>query len=307
MEMIRKKPLRGTIILLIATIAWGLSYVMQSKAMDYLEPLTYNGIRILAGGIALIPVTLLFRKLDPMYREMGKDSIEKMNRISFCGGIVCGIFLCGAASMQQYGISMSSAGKSGFITALYIVMVPIFGILFRRKVTWTAAIGVVLAVAGFYFLSVKERFQIESGDYMLLAGAFLFSFQILFIDHFLEKGADPVMMCCVEFLTAGIILIPVMFLLEKPVWKNIWDAKETILYAGLVSGAFGYLLQMIGQRDLEPTAASLLMSLESVFAALFGWLILKEFLSSKELLGCALVFLAVIIAQIPANGKKIHP
>ena len=295
------------IILLIATIAWGLSYVMQSKAMDYLEPLTYNGIRILVGGIALIPVTLLFRKLDPGYKKLEKDSVLSMNRVSLYGGIVCGVFMCSAASLQQYGISMSSAGKSGFITALYIVMVPIFGILFRRKVLWTAAVGVALAVAGFYFLSVKESFVIEKGDYMLLGGAFLFSFQILFIDYFLEKGADPVMMCCVEFLTAGIILIPVMFLLEKPVWKNIWDAKETILYAGLVSGAFGYLLQMIGQRDLEPTAASLLMSLESVFAALFGWLILKEFLSSKELLGCALVFLAVIIAQIPANGKKIHP
>lgn len=306
MELIRKKPLRGTVILLIATIAWGFSYVMQSKAMDYLEPLTYNGIRILVGGIALIPVVFLFRKLDPAYREMDPESTQRMNRITFCGGIVCGICLCGAASLQQYGISMSSAGKSGFITALYIVMVPIFGILFRRRVTWVAALGVLLAAIGFYFLSVKERFEIETGDFLLLAGAFLFSFQILFIDHFLEKGAEPVMMCCVEFLMAGIILIPVMFLTEHPVWQNIWDAKETILYAGLVSGAFGYCLQMIGQRDLEPTAASLLMSLESVFAALFGWLVLNEHLSLKELLGCALVFAAVILAQIPVKEKGMH-
>lgn len=303
MEARPKKPLLGAIVLLVATVIWGLSYVAQSDGMRYLGPLTYSCVRILLGGVALVPVVWGFHRFDPRYRTGTKAELRSINRISILGGIVVGVFMCGAATLQQYGIAVTSAGKAGFLTALYIVLVPVFGVFFKRKITWLAAASVLLALIGSYFLCVTGSLTIELGDWLLIGDALLFAFQILFIDFFMARGADAVLLSCTEFLTAGLLLVVPMFLFEQPTWQSVWDAKYTILYAGLASGAVGYTLQVLGQREIEPTAASLLMSLESVFAVLFGWLLLGQALSVRELLGCALVFAAVILSQLPV-GKR---
>ncbi|MBR3270831.1 MAG: DMT family transporter [Clostridia bacterium] len=303
MEARPKKPLLGAIVLLVATVIWGLSYVAQSDGMRYLGPLTYSCVRILLGGVALVPVVWAFHRFDPRYRTGTKAELRSINRISILGGIVVGVFMCGAATLQQYGIAVTSAGKAGFLTALYIVLVPVFGVFFKRKITWLAAASVLLALIGSYFLCVTGSLTIELGDWLLIGDALLFAFQILFIDFFMARGADAVLLSCTEFLTAGLLLVVPMFLFEQPTWQSVWDAKYTILYAGLASGAVGYTLQVLGQREIEPTAASLLMSLESVFAVLFGWLLLGQALSVRELLGCALVFAAVILSQLPV-GKR---
>ena len=303
MEARPKKPLLGAIVLLVATVIWGLSYVAQSDGMRYLGPLTYSCVRILLGGVALVPVVWAFHRFDPRYRTGTKIERHQINRISILGGIVVGAFMCGAATLQQYGIAVTSAGKAGFLTALYIVLVPVFGVFFERKITWLAAASVLLALIGSYFLCVTGSLTIELGDWLLIGDALLFAFQILFIDFFMARGADAVLLSCTEFLTAGLLLVVPMFLFEQPTWQSVWDAKYTILYAGLASGAVGYTLQVLGQREIEPTAASLLMSLESVFAVLFGWLLLGQALSVRELLGCALVFAAVILSQLPV-GKR---
>ena len=303
MEARSKKPLFGAIVLLAATVIWGLSYVAQSDGMRYLGPLTYSCVRISLGGVALVPVVWAFHRFDPLCQTGAKEQIKAVNRISVLGGIVVGAFMCGAATLQQYGIAVTSAGKAGFLTALYIVLVPVFGVLFKRKITWVAAAAVLLALVGSYFLCVTESLVIERGDWLLIGDALLFAFQILFIDFFMARGANAVLLSCVEFLTAGLLLVVPMFVFETPTWQSIWDAKYTILYAGLASGAVGYTLQVIGQREIEPTAASLLMSLESVFAVLFGWLLLGQALSVRELIGCALVFAAVILSQLPIGRR----
>ncbi len=303
MEARSKKPLFGAIVLLVATVIWGLSYVAQSDGMRYLGPLTYSCVRISLGGVALVPLVWAFHRADPRYRTGTKAALQRINRISILGGIAVGVFMCGAATLQQYGIAVTSAGKAGFLTALYIVLVPVFGVLFKRRITWVAAVAVLLALVGSYFLCVTESFAIERGDWLLIGDALLFAFQILFIDYYMARGADAVLLSCVEFLTAGLLLVVPMFVFETPTWQSIWDARYTILYAGLASGAVGYTLQVIGQREIEPTGASLLMSLESVFAVLFGWLLLGQTLTARELLGCALVFAAVILSQLPIGRR----
>lgn len=304
MEPRRKKPLLGIVILLTATVIWGLAYIAQSNAMDYLGVLSYSAVRILLGGLALVPVALSVRRFSPAERGKTPAAARETLRLSLIGGVVCGAFMGGAATLQQYGIALSSAGKAGFLTALYIVLVPVCGVLFKRKITWVAAASVAIALVGSYFLCVRERLMIAPGDLFLIGDAVLFAFQILFIDFFMERGAEPVLTTCVEFLFVGLCLLPPALLIERPSADAIWAARGTILYAGLMSGAVGYTMQMLGQRELEPTGASLLMSLESVFAALFGWLLLGERMTARELFGCALVFAAVILSQLPIGKQK---
>ena len=306
MESIRKHPVRGIIILLIATVIWGLAYIAQSDAMQYMGPIAFNCIRITLGGLVLIPFVPIFHHFDPHYRALAASDRRAKWKVSLIGGVVCGVCLCLAAAFQQIGISTTSAGKSGFLTALYIVLVPIFGLFFKRRASWIVLFGVAIALIGSYFLCVKnpELFVIEQGDWMLILDAVMFAFQILFIDFFLSRGGDSILMTCIEFLFAGIIQIPFMLIFEPTSMSAVIQAIPAILYAGLASGAVGYTLQMLGQKELEPTGASLLMSLESVFAALFGWIILGERMTGRELFGCGLVFLAVIVSQLPIRKRK---
>lgn len=293
------KHLRGNILLLITALIWGTAFVAQSEGMNHVEPFTYNAMRTLLGGIVLIPVIAGFRRFGK------SECTEKAPlRVTVTGGVVCGILLCVASSFQQSGISMTTAGKAGFITALYIIIVPILEFLLFRRSNPVVWISVLIAAGGFWLLCIKEGFTVGKGDWLVLCCALFFAMHIMVIDHFNAKHADAMLMSCIQFFTAGILMLICMFLFETPSLSSIFDARYTILYAGIMSSGVAYTLQILGQRDTEPAAATLLMSLESVFAALSGWLILHEALTLKELIGCALVFAAVLLAQLKAPQEK---
>lgn len=295
------KKLRGSLMLLTAAFIWGTAFVAQSKGMDYVAPFTYNAVRTLIGGVVLIPMVFLFGQ------KSRRKASENNNKISFIGGIICGLVLFAASSFQQLGISLTSAGKAGFITALYVVIVPVISIIFGQKSSLKMWLCAFNAIIGFYFLCIKEGFRLSKGDLYVLICAVFYSVHIIVIDHFNSKGAEPVKMSCVQFFTAGSIMMICMFIFESPALSAVWAAKYTILYAGVMSCGVAYTLQIIGQKYTESTAAALIMSLESVFAALAGWIILSEHMSMKEFAGCILVFAAVVFSQLDISFKnRIH-
>ena len=287
--------LRGNLMLLSTAIIWGLAFVAQSDGMNYVGPFTYNASRTLLGGIVLVPVILLLRKL-PSSKEQKAERAPLGTTIA--GGIWCGIVFFIAGSLQQIGITMTTVGKAGFITALYIVIVPIIGFILHRKTPLRIWLCVLIAVAGFYMLCISGDFSLSLGDLLELLCALGFAVHITVIEHFNSKNTDGTLMSCIQFFTAGILMLICMFIFEKPDIGSILSAWLPILYGGVMSCGIAYTLQILGQRHTDPTIATLLMSLESVFSALFGWLLLGELLSVKELIGCALVFIAVIAAQI---------
>ena len=287
------KKLKGNVILLITAVIWGTSFVAQSEGMNFVQPFTFNALRTLAGGVVLVPVILAFNQ------PWKKNKKRKYSlKYTFIGGAVCGCALCAASSLQQYGIVHTTAGKSGFITALYVIVVPFFEMILGRRQGVKIWLCAFTAIVGFGLLCIKGDLTVGLGDWLTLACAPIFAIQIICVDRFLERGADGVMMACVQFFTAGLIMLLCMLMFETPDISRIWDAKGSILYAGVMSCGVAYTLQIVGQRYAAPTIATLLMSLESVFAALSGWLILGENLSPKELLGCCLVFAAVVFSQV---------
>ncbi len=298
------KKMRGNLMLLLTALIWGSAFVAQSAGMEYVKPFTYNAVRTLIGGLVLIPVIFFFDKIKPVDQRPSPEEQKVINRNSVIGGICCGVILCVASSFQQYGVSMTTAGKAGFITALYIVIVPLMGVFIKKKIPKIIWFCVTIAVAGFYLLCVKEGFSVSTGDLLVLCCAFFFSMHIMVIDHFGAKQVDGVRMSCVQFLVAGAITLIPMFLFETPTLDGLWAAKVTILYAGVMSCGVAYTLQILGQRDTDPTVATMIMSLESVFAVLFDWLIMNTSMSLKEFSGCILVFAAVILAQIPLPVKS---
>ena len=296
------KRSRGNIMLLLTAMIWGLAFVAQSDGMNYVGPFTYNACRTLLGGVVLIPVIALFRIIPGKEKE---NKTEKAPlRTTVIGGIVCGVIFFIAGSLQQYGITMTTAGKAGFVTALYIVIVPVISVIVYRKTSLKVWICCIIATAGFYLLCINEGFYVSMGDLMVLACALFFAVHIMVIDHFNAKNTDGTLMSCIQFFTAGTMMLICMFIFEQPDINSILNAWLPILYGGIMSCGVAYTLQILGQRYTEPTVATLLMSLESVFAALSGWLILGEVLSLKELAGCALVFTAVILAKINIKKKE---
>lgn len=292
-----KKQIRGSVILLLAAVIWGGAFVAQSEAMDHVTPFTYNAARMLLGGAVLVPVLLIAAFCRPAEERIWAPGRRRSLRYSLLGGVVCGIILAGASSFQQFGIAQTTVGKAGFITALYIVLVPVFNVFFGKKIppiTW-ACVGI--AIFGFYLLCIKENFTILPGDVLVLCCAVIYSFHIIAIDRFNEFEVDGVLMACVQFFVCGIVTLICSLLFEDPTMGALWNARWSLAYTGILSCGAAFTFQIIGQRDCEPTAATLIMSLESVFSALFGWLILREVLSIRELAGCGLVFLAVIFAQ----------
>ncbi len=293
-----KKQMISAAELLLTAFIWGVAFVAQSVGMDYIGPFTFNCVRSIIGGIVLIPLIIILRK-------MNKDYVKKRTyrKNTVLGGICCGVFLAAASSFQQFGIMYTTVGKAGFITALYIVIVPILGIFMKKKVAPIVWASSVLAIIGFYMLSISGQVSINKGDILILICAVLFSVHILVIDYFSPKG-DGVAISCIQFLTSGVICGICMFLFESPQISNILAAYVPILYAGIMSCGVAYTLQIVGQKNMDPTVASLILSLESVFSALAGWLLLEQELSTKELIGCVLVFAAVLLAQIPHKTVK---
>lgn len=296
-----KKRVIGIFELALTAFIWGVAFVAQSVGMDYIGPFTFNCVRFFIGGIVLIPLIFFMNK----GKQKEKDTVEgkEKRKNTIVGGIFCGIFLCVASSFQQFGIMQTSVGKAGFITALYIIIVPLLGIFLHKKITALMGISALIAVCGFYLLCISGQLSINRGDLLVLICAFVFSLHILVIDVYSSKG-DCVTISCIQFFVSAVLSGICMFLFEKPVMADIFAAYVPVLYAGILSCGVAYTLQIVGQKNMEPAVASLILCLESVFSALAGWLILKQSLSTKELIGCLLVFTAVILAQLPQKKQK---
>ena len=292
---------KGNLMLLITAFIWGTAFVAQSEGMNYVEPFTYCASRNILCALVLIPVIFLFKH----GKFKGKLEMQQFSvKETIKGGIICGVILCVAGALQQIGISMTTAGKAGFISAIYIIAVPIVEFFIFRKKSVFVWICALIAFAGLYLLCVNEGLAINQGDLIVLYSAFCFTAHIMVIDHFNSKGADGMIMSCIQFFTAAIFMTAAMFIFEQPSMSNILDAKYTILYAGIMSSGVAFTMQILGQRNTDPTSASLIMSLESVFAALSGWLLLNEMMTVKEFMGCVLVFAAVILAQLKDKFKN---
>ncbi|MCI5585005.1 MAG: DMT family transporter [Lachnospiraceae bacterium] len=293
----KKSEVKSSLLLLLTAFIWGVAFVAQSMGLDYVEAMTFNGCRFLLGGTVLLPV-IYFRKKRQLKQAPDEGQKRKQRKITLVGGICCGLALCTASCLQQYGIQYTTVGKTGFITALYIVIVPILGIFLKKKISPLVWAGAVLAVAGFYFLCITENSGINKGDILVFFCAVLFSFHIMIIDYFAPK-ADGVQLSCVQFYVSGIICMVAAFLLETPSMQEIMAGAIPILYAGIFSCGVAYTLQIVGQARVNPTVASMILSLESVISVLAGWVILQETLTGRQIVGCILVFGAVILAQLP--------
>ena len=287
--------LKGSLSLLFATVIWGSAFIAQSVGMDYIGPFTFQAIRC---GLAVIFLFFLSFLFD---RGNLRVFVEKWRnpRLWVTGGI-CGAALFVAASLQQVGLVDTDAGKAGCLTAMYIVLVPILGLFLGRKISVAALCSVVLAVGGLYLLSFAGVPEINPGDLLLMGCALAFAVQITLIDRFAGE-MDGLRLNCVQSLVVTLLSLPFVALTETVAAANILACWESLAFAGILSMGVAYSLQIVGQKHLEPTSASLIMSLESVFAALGGWLILKERMTVWELLGSALVFCAVILSQIPTK------
>ena len=288
-------------MLLLAAFIWGSAFVAQSVGMDYVGPLTFNCVRSIIGGVVLIPCVFLLGRLKSP-EERARAAAESDRKTLLAGGVSCGVVLCAATSMQQFGMQYTSVGKAGFITALYIVIVPVLGLFFGKRCGFKIWLGVFIALVGFYLLCMTGGFTLERGDLYLLCCSLLFSFHILVIDHF-SPLVDGVKMSCIQFLVSGVLSGAAMLLFETPSIAGIVAGAGPILYAGVLSSGVAYTLQIIGQKNYNPTVATLLLSLESVFSALTGWLVLHQKLSPREMAGCVLIFVAVILAQLPEKAK----
>ncbi len=298
------KRMRANLMLLLTAFIWGTAFVAQIKGMDNLGPFSFAAARNFVGGLFLVPVALYFRTKDKTQKTEEEAKFEKKNLI--LGGIACGVVLFVAGSLQQVGLSYTTAGKAGFITALYIVIVPLLGIFIGKKIRPIIWGCVLVAAVGLYLLSITGGFNIGRGDLLVLLCAVGFSMHILVIDYFSPK-TDGVAMSCIQFFVVAACSAVVMFIFETPTWEYIMSAWIPILYAGVLSSGVGYTLQIVAQKDTDPTTASLLMSLESVFALLAGMAALGEVMSGRQILGCALMFIAIVVAQLPEkrNNKQV--
>lgn len=304
---------KNVILLVLTAFIWGTAFVAQSVGMDYLEPFTFNGVRSLIGGIALLPCIWFLGRMNGKVVSADEDGRMEEGKLSpadrkelALGGIACGLLLFCATSLQQIGIQYTTAGKAGFITAFYIVIVPVLGIFLGKRIGWKVWLAVAAALAGLYFLCITDKFTVGKGDVLIFVCAVVFSVHILVIDYFSPR-VDGVKMSCIQFLVCGIMSLPFMFAFETPKAGAMLEGWMPLLYAGVLSCGVAYTLQIIGQKNMNPAVASLILSLESCFSVLAGWAVLGERLSVRETAGCVLMFTAIILAQMPdgrENGKE---
>lgn len=294
-----KYTLRQSMILFVTATIWGVAFVAQSVGMDYVGPYTFIAARNVIALLVLLP-WMAFR--DRSSRKKGGSGAQKSDRRSLLtGGVCCGICLFAASVLQQYGMKYTTVGKAGFITAMYIVLVPVFGIFLKKKTGVKVWLAVAVALAGLYLLCMKTGdFYLQKGDIYILGCAAVFAVHILVVDHF-SALVDGVKLSCVQFAVNAILGTIMLLLWERPDLSDLVAAWLPIVYAGALSSGVGYTFQIIGQKGMNPTAASLILSLESVISVLAGWLLLHQALTARELAGCALVFAAIILVQLPVK------
>ena len=291
--------IRQNVLPVLAAFIWGTAFVAQSVGADYVEPFTFNAARSVIAFLFLLILCLVRRKMQKGVVESATKSWKDLA----VGGICCGVALTVATNLQQKGLETTTSGKAGFITALYIVIVPILSIFLKKKAPRAIWLSVVLAVAGLYCLCITEDFTITSGDFYILLCALCFSVHILVIDHFTQK-VDGVELSCVQFLVVTALSAVGMLAAETPSVEALKMCVGPILYLGILSSGVAYTLQILAQKDSNPTVVSLLLSLESVFAVLAGAVILHDRMSGKEYLGCVLMLAAVVLAQLPEKAPK---
>ena len=291
--------MRGNLLLLLTAFIWGVAFVAQKEGGAAVGGLTFNGVRSLLGGGMLLVLLPLLDRVGLSHRPTTREEKKAL----WLGGVLCGLALFAATNLQQIGLLTTSAGKGGFITALYIVLVPVFGLVIGRRTTLFTWLGVALAVAGLYLLCMQGESGIGGGDLLVVACTPLFAVQILLVDRFAPR-TDCIRLACVQFFTVGVLNLPLMFLFESPSLSAMADCWVSILYAGLLSSGVAYTLQIVAQKDSHPTTASVLMSFESVFAVLAGVALLGDRMTAWEWSGCAVMFAAVILAQLPTPKRK---
>ena len=291
--MFNRKAIRSGFLLLLAAFIWGIAFVAQSVGMEHLGPFSFGMARFFLGSIVLLPLVVFRRRQN---RKKGITPAGK--KITWIAGICCGLALGVATSFQQMGLKYTTVGKAGFITTLYIIIVPILGVFLKKKVRGRVWICAGIAAVGMYLLCMSESLHIGKGDLLVFVCAILFSIHILVIDYF-SPLADGVEISCIQFLIAGVFSLIMMLLFEHPQITDFTISWLPIAYAGIMSSGVAYTLQIIGQKDMDPTAASLLLSMESTFSVLAGWAILNQKLTLRELAGCVLMFIAVILVQLP--------
>lgn len=315
------KKMRGNLMLMLTAFIWGSSFVAQKSGMDLIGPMAFNGIRTLIGGIVLIPAIMFLNKLKAKRNLQSPDSMaeaspedkQKEKKLLIIGGICCGIALMIASNLQQIGIFYTTAGKAGFITALYVVLVPICGLLLGKKVRPVIWLCVLASAIGLYLLCMPAEGgfgHINKGDLLILLCALCFTGHILIIDYFSPK-VDGVKLSCIQFFVAGILSIILMFPgdpalgFDLPTLGTLLDSWLPILYAGVLSCGVAYTLQIVAQADTDPTVASMILCLESVFAVIAGMIILKESMSLREITGCIIMFAAIVVSQLPAKEERV--
>jgi drug/metabolite transporter (DMT)-like permease len=290
------RKIYANVLLILAALIWGGAFVAQSIGLDFLEPFVFNGLRMLIGCASLLPYILIKSYVS---KKRGVGEYGGSRTLVF-GGIICGIVLFIASALQQVGLQYTTAGKAGFITALYIVLVPVLGIVVKRKVHFLVWIATAVSAFGLYFLTMKENLSIGFGETLVVLCAVFFAMHILAIGFFAPR-VDGIKMSCIQFLTAGSFSMICAVFFETVSLQNIIDCILPLLYMGVLSSGVAYTLQILGQKHTPPAVASLIMSLESVFAALAGWAVLGEILTMKERFGCVMVFAGIILAQMPQN------
>lgn len=300
----KKKTARNSFLLFLAATIWGMAFVSQSKGMEFMGPFTFNGIRSIIGTLSLLVYIGMVYGIGG--RRTGEKRLSRVDwKSTLKAGFWCGIILTAASTFQQFGIVYTTVGKAGFITTLYIIFVPIAGIFFRRKAGVAVWIGAMLAAVGMYLLCMTEGFSLGLGDTLVFVCSLLFTAHIMVIDHYADK-ADGVIVSCIQFAMCGVICTSLAFIFEKPVAGDVLPGMGALLYAGVMSCGIAYTLQIVGQKDVNPTVAALILSLESVVATIAGWLAFKmgllktdQSLTGRQIAGCVLVFAAVVLVQLP--------
>lgn len=290
------KKFRSVFFLGLTSIIWGLAFVFQSTGMDHVGPYTYNFGRGLLAGISLLILILVRPKSM-------KEDHEVDKKLTIKGGIVIGLCLAVGQNLQQLGIVYTDVGKAGFLTTLYIVFIPLLYLFFGKKPDRKVFICVLLAAVGLYFISIKEGFVIEKGDILLILGAIGYAVHLMVIAHYSPK-TDNVMLSCIQFFVYSIISLIIALFTEDVTLSGMWDARISLLYTGVLSSAVGYTISIVALKDFDATIGSLILSLESIVAAIAGAAVLHQFLTPRETFGCAIVFLATVLAQVDTSKIK---
>lgn len=304
----KDNKIRNSGLLFLTAFIWGMAFVSQSKGMDYMGPFTFNGTRSLIGALALLVFILLTGTLS-------KEKTKAIDwKFTLTAGVLCGLALTVASTLQQFGIKYTTVGKAGFITTLYIIFVPMAGVFFKKRVAPVVWIAAVMAAVGMYLLCMTESLTLGTGDILVFLCAVVFSVHIMIVDHYSPK-TEGVIVSCIQFAICGVMCSICALIREQPTVAQLQGGMGSLLYAGVLSCGVGYTLQIVGQKGVNPTVAALIMSLESVFATVAGWIAYKigflttdQSLTARQIAGCVIVFAAVILVQLPEEWftKKVQ-